>query len=52
VIKIFHCYGLFHEGLEDVQDNPKIGHLSESQTDGNIKKVQQRLLQNHHLHFE
>jgi len=51
-MKIFHCYGVFHEGLEDVQDNPRIGHLSESRTDGNIKKVQQCLLQNHHLHFE
>jgi len=52
MIKIFRCYGLFCEGLEDVQGNPRSGRLSESRRDGNIEKVQQPLLQNHHLRFK
>ena len=46
---IFHLYGQFHEGCEDVQDNPRGVSSSESQTDGNIRQVWQLLQQNHHL---
>jgi hypothetical protein len=46
---IFCWYGWFCEGQEGVQNDPRSGCPSESQTDGNIENVQQLLPQNHHL---
>ena len=46
---IFRLYGRFHEGREDVQNDPRSGRPSESRADGNIENVRQLLLQNRHL---
>jgi len=46
---IFCWYGRFCEGQKDVQDDAVIGHPAESQTDGNIEKGWQLLLQNCYL---
>jgi hypothetical protein len=46
---IFHWLGRFLEGQKDVKDDPRSGCPSESREEGNIKNVQQLLLQNHHL---
>ena len=46
---IFCWYERFHEGREDVQDDPRSGRPSESGADGNIENIRQLLLQNRHL---
>jgi hypothetical protein len=46
---IFPWYGRFHEGREDVQNDPRSGRPSEFRADGNIENLRQLLLQNRHL---
>jgi len=46
---IFRWYGRFHEGREDIQDDPRSGRPPESRADGNIENARQLLLQNRHL---
>jgi hypothetical protein len=41
--------GRFLEGQKDVKNDPSSGRPSKSREEGNIKNVQQLLLQNHHL---
>ena len=46
---VFQWYGWFHEGQEDIEDNPRSGQPTECRNDNNVEKISQLLLQNGHL---
>jgi len=43
---VFQWYGWFHEGQEDIEDNPRSGQPTECRNDNNVQKISQLLLQN------
>lgn len=43
---VFRWYGLFRDGRNEVEDNPRSGRPSTSRTDENIENVRQILLKN------
>ena len=47
--KVFQWHGLFRDGLEDTEDDPRSGRPTECRNDNNIEKISQLLLQNRHL---
>ena len=42
-------YGRFHDGREDIEDDPRIGRPTDCRSDNNVEKISQLLLQNHHI---
>jgi len=46
---LFRWYGRFHNGQEDIEDDPRSGWPTECRNDNNIKKISQLLLQNCYL---
>lgn len=46
---IFSWYRRFCEGRQDVQDDTRCGHPSESRSASNVENIRQLLLQNRHL---
>ena len=47
--KVFQWHGLFRDGLEDTEDDPRSCRPTECRHDNNIDKISQLLLQNRHL---
>jgi hypothetical protein len=48
-LNVFRWYGQFHDGQEDIEDDPRSGWPRECHNDHSVKKIYQLLLQNHHL---
>jgi transposase len=46
--KVFRWYGRFHDGREDIEDDPKSGRPTECSNDNNVE-ISQLLLQSRHL---
>jgi len=46
---VFRWYGWFHDGREDIEEDPRSGRPTECRNDNNVEKISQLLLQNHHL---
>jgi len=46
---VFRWYGRFHDGREDIEDDPRSGRPTECCNDNNVEKISQLLLQNRHL---
>ena len=46
---VFQWYGQFHDGQEDIEDDPRSGWPTECRNDNNVEKISQVLLQNRHL---
>ena len=46
---VFQWYGQFHDGQEDIEDNPRSGRPTECRNENNVKKIYQLFLQNRHL---
>jgi len=42
-------YGRFHDGREDIEDDPRSGWSTECHNDDIVEKISQLLLQNRHL---
>jgi len=48
-LNVFQWYGQFHDGQEDIEDNPRSGQPTECRNDNSVEKISQLLLQNRHL---
>jgi len=48
-LNVFRWYGQFHDGQEDIEDDPRSGQPTDCHNDNNVKKISQLLLQNCHL---
>ena len=46
---ILRWYGRFHDGREDIEDDPSSGRPTECLNDSNVEKISQLLLQNRYL---
>jgi len=46
---VFRWCGRFHDGREDIEDDPRSGRPTECRNDNNVEKISQLLLQNRHL---
>ena len=46
---VFQWYGRFHDGQEDIEDDPRSGWPTECRNDNSVEKISQLLLQNYHL---
>jgi hypothetical protein len=46
---VFQWYGRFHDGREDIEDDPRSSRPTECRNDNNVEKISHLLLQSRHL---